>query len=436
MRLSIFGLGYVGTVSAACLAARGHDVIGVDLSEAKVRLVNSGTPTIMEGGLLEILKQAGARGKLRATTSAAEAVSASDCSLICVGTPSARNGSLDTGHLLRAVGEVGAEIAKKSERHTVVVRSTMLPGTFRKAVVPALERSSGKKFGKDFNAVVNPEFLREGTAVADFHNPEKTMVGADDPAAGAAVLALYDGLPGRHLSVSPEIAELAKYVDNVWHALKVCFANEIGNICKSLGIDSHAVMENFLSDRKLNISPAYLKPGYAFGGSCLPKDARAIAYLARTYDLELPLLQSVIPGNNRQMERALDWVLSFGKKRIAILGCAFKAGTDDLRESPYVILAERLLGKGCEIHIFDESVNLSMLVGANRDYVLSTIPHIANLMVDSAAKAAAEADIIIVSARTPAYIAAAQTLRPDQMLLDFAHIPELKALPNYEGVNW
>lgn len=436
MKLSVFGLGYVGTVSAACLAARGHDVIGADINAAKVNLIQQGEAPIVEHGLTDIVRETAARGNLRATTSAAEAVAQSDLSLICVGTPSARNGNLDSSALLRVAQEIGTALAEKSGAHTVVVRSTMLPGTFRNVVVPALEKASGLRAGKDFGVAINPEFLREGTAVADFHNPEKTVVGADDPQTGRAVMELYAGLPGKQITVSPEIAELAKYVDNTWHALKIGFANEVGNICKSLAIDSHAVMDVFLADRKLNISAAYLKPGFAFGGSCLPKDTRAIAYLARVCDLQLPLLESIIASNQRQVERALEWILSFGKRRIALLGCAFKPGTDDLRESPYIILAERLLGKGHVLKIFDASVRLSMLTGANRDYIHATIPHIANLLVGSASEAVADAEIVILAAALPEYVAAAKSLSENQILLDFAHVPELAGSAGYDGVNW
>jgi GDP-mannose 6-dehydrogenase len=436
MKLSVFGLGYIGTVSAACLAARGHDVIGVDANSTKVDLMAAGTPPIVEAGLADLVEKAASSGALRATLSAPEAIAASDISLVCVGTPSARNGSLDARALVRVAQEIGREIGTKSDPHTVVVRSTMLPGTFRNVVVPELENASGKKAGRDFHVALNPEFLREGSAVADFNRPDRTIIGADDSATANVVAKLYEGLPGSILTVPPEVAELSKYVDNLWHALKVDFANEIGNLCKSLEIDSHAVMEVFMSDRKLNISPAYLKPGFAFGGSCLPKDARAIGYLARILDLELPLLRALGPSNQQQIERALDWVLSFRKRRIALLGCAFKAGTDDMRESPYVILAERLLGKGCSLRIFDHNVRLSMLVGANLDYVRSVIPHIANLLVSSAAEAVAEAEIVLLTAKLPEYTAAAAQLRDGQILLDFAHVPELRGVANYDGVNW
>jgi GDP-mannose 6-dehydrogenase len=436
MKISVFGLGYVGTVSAACLAARGHQVVGVDVNAAKVDLVRAGAAPIVEQGIAELIRDTSARGLLRATTSADEAVAGSDISLICVGTPSARNGNLDIGALVRVTREIGAALKDKAARHIVVVRSTLLPGTFRNIIVPELESASHRKAGVNFGVAINPEFLREGSAVNDFHNPEKTVVGADDTAAAQSAMDIYDGLPGKRITASPEIAELAKYVDNVWHALKIGFANEVGNICKAQAIDSHAVMDVFLSDRKLNISPAYLKPGFAFGGSCLPKDTRAIAYLARVCDLELPLLQSILPSNHRQIERALDWVLSFGKRRVALLGCAFKAGTDDLRESPYVILAERLLGKGCAIRIFDNNVRISMLMGANRDYIHATIPHIAKLLVASGKDAVEDAELVILTAASPEYVGAAKHLRQDQILLDFAHAPELSNVANYDGVNW
>jgi len=436
MKLSVFGLGYVGTVSAACFAARGHDVTGVDTNPTKVDLIRSGIPPIVERGLSELVENATASGNLHATASAEEAISASDLSFVCVGTPSARNGNLDTSALVRVAREIGAEIGRKPEPHMVVVRSTMLPGTFRNIVIPELEKASGKKAGRDFHVALNPEFLREGSAVADFNQPDRTLIGADDAQSASIVAQLYEGLPGVVLTVPPEIAEISKYVDNLWHALKVDFANEIGTLCKSLQIDSHAVMDIFLGDRKLNISPCYLRPGFAFGGSCLPKDTRAIGYLARVCDLELPLLRAIGPSNLQQIERALDWVLSFGRRRIALLGCAFKAGTDDMRESPYIILAERLLGKGCSLRIFDHNVRLSMLMGANRDYVQSVIPHIGSLLVSSAAEAVEDAEIVLLTAKLPEYTQAAAQLRESQILLDFAHVRELRGIANYHGVNW
>jgi GDP-mannose 6-dehydrogenase len=434
LKLSVFGLGYVGTVSAACLAARGHQVTGVDINPAKVATINAGRAPIVEAGIDELVAHAVRRQALRATTDAGEAVRDSEISLVCVGTPSARNGSLDISALVRVTQEIGAAIASNGTSHTVVVRCTMLPGTFRHHVLPALERA-GATYGIDFSAAINPEYLREGTAVADFDNPEKTVIGADDAATAARVASLYEGLPGALLAVTPEVAEFSKYVDNIWHALKIGFANEIGNLCKAHTIDSDALMEVFLADRKLNISPAYLKPGFAFGGSCLPKDTRAVAYLARVCDLELPILQSILPGNQRQIERAVEWILGFEKRRIALLGCAFKAGTDDLRESPYVILAERLLGKGCDLRIFDPNVRLSMLTGANRAYVMAKLPHIANLLVSSADEAIRDSELVILSAGAPEYVEAARRVSSRQILLDFAHVPELGSLPNRQCLN-
>jgi len=436
MKLSIFGLGYVGTVSAACLAARGHSVIGVDSNLAKTELINQHRAPIIEKDVGRLVAEACEAGLLRATTDPGEAVAESDVSIVCVGTPALASGRIDTGAVEKVEREIGAAMATKSSHHTIIIRSTMLPGTFRRLVQPALESASGKKAGQDFGAGVNPEFLREGSAVADFHTPEKTLVGCDESRTAEIISMLYEGLPGEVVRTTPEMAELSKYIDNSWHALKVNFANEIGNLCKALGVDSHAAMNIFALDRTLNISAAYLRPGFAFGGSCLPKDTRALAYFARSLDLELPLLQSLMASNARQIERACDWVLSYGKRRIALLGCSFKADTDDMRESPFIILTERLLGKGCSIRIFDHNVRLSMLMGANREYVTHVIPHIASLFVDSQEEAMNEADIVLVTASSPDYVAALDSLKPEQILLDFARLPEVNSAAQYHGVNW
>ena len=436
MNLSVFGLGYVGTVSAACFAARGHNVIGVDSNPLKCGFINQRQAPIVEKDVGAIVARTAEAGLLRATTDPFEAVAESDVSFVCVGTPALSTGRLDTRALEKVSHEIGAAIGKKGSRHTVVVRSTMLPGTFRHLVAPAIQSSSGKQAGRDFAIGVNPEFLREGSAVADFEKPEKTVIGADDTSTGDLIAGLYDGLPGEFVRTNPEQAELAKYIDNSWHALKVCFANEIGNICKALHIDSHAAMAMLVLDRKLNISPAYLKPGFAFGGSCLPKDTRALAYYARSLDVELPLIQSIMTSNARQIERAADWVLSYGKRRVALLGCSFKAGTDDMRESPFIILTERLLGKGCTVRIFDENVRLSMLMGANEQYVTDVIPHIASLFVDSMEEAVKDAEIVLMTAYSPDYLNAQQLMGSEQILLDFAHVPQMRANARYDGVNW
>lgn len=436
MKLSVFGLGYVGTVSAACFAMRGHDVIGVDSNPSKTGLINQRQAPIVEKDVGGIVGRAVEAGTLRATTDAEQAVLESDISIVCVGTPALSNGRLDTRAVEKVSHEIGAAIARKSTRHTVVIRSTMLPGTFRGLVQPALAAASGKQPGEGFATAVNPEFLREGSAVADFLHPEKTVIGSDDSTTGDLVASLYDGLPGEFVRTTPELAQFSKYVDNSWHAVKVSFANEIGNLCKALGIDSHAAMRMMTMDTKLNTSAAYLKPGFAFGGSCLPKDTRALNYFARSIDLNLPLLQSVMTSNAQQIERACDWVLSYGKKRIALLGCSFKADTDDMRESPFILLTERLLGKGCTVRIYDRNVNVSMLMGANRDYVTEVIPHIANLFVDSMDDAVANADIVLMTAFSPEYLEASELMNDSQVLLDFAFVPQMRDHARYDGVNW
>lgn len=436
MNLSVFGLGYVGTVSAACFAMRGHNVIGVDSNPAKTGLINQRRAPIVEKDVSGIVARAVEAGRLRATTDAAEAVLESDVSIVCVGTPALSTGRLDTRAIQKVSEEIGGAIAKKSVPHTVLIRSTMLPGTFRDLVLPTLAKTSGKRWGEGIRAAVNPEFLREGSAVPDFLHPEKTVIGCDDKETGDLVAALYEGLPGEFVRTTPELAQFSKYVDNSWHALKVSFANEIGNLCKTLGIDSHAAMGMMVMDTRLNISPAYLKPGFAFGGSCLPKDTRALTYFARTLDLNLPLLQSIMTSNAQQIERACDWVLSYGKKRIALLGCSFKADTDDMRESPFILLTERLLGKGCAIRIYDRNVHLSMLMGANRAWVMDVIPHIASLFVETMEEAVKDADIVLMTAFSPDYLEASELIDSDQILLDFAFVPQMRAHARYDGVNW
>ena len=368
MRIAVFGMGYVGVVSAACLARDGHEVTGVDPQPAKVEIVNSGKAPIVETNVSELIAETVAAGRLRATTSAEEAVMATDLSLVCVGTPSRRNGSLDTSAVERVCEEIGAAIAAKGRPHTVVIRSTILPGTMRGIVVPALERELGDRTGALLRLANNPEFLRESTAVYDYDNPPKTVVGSDDPAVAQGVLDLYSALPGPKFATRLEVAEMVKYADNSWHATKVAFANEIGNIAQAVGVDSWEVMDIFCQDTKLNISPYYMKPGFAFGGSCLPKDVRALTFKGRDLDLDLPLLNALIPTNEAQVGRAVEMVADFGIRNVAFLGISFKSGTDDLRESPQVTLVERLIGKGFNLRIYDKNVHLARLLGANRAY--------------------------------------------------------------------
>src|SRR5690242_12329690 len=364
MKISIFGIGYVGCVSAACLARAGHEVVGVDVNPTKVEIINSGASPIVEPGINELIGEVVKEGKLRATTDVAQAVASTEISLICVGTPSKPNGSLDLGHVRRVCEQIGQALASKSARHTIVVRSTMLPGSIETVAQPALESASGKKAGQDFGLGVNPEFLREGSSLKDFYAPPFTLIGTDDEQTGKTVSSLYSGIDAPVFITSMKTAEMVKYVCNCFHALKVSFGNEIGNICKALDLDSHEVMNVFCADTKLNLSSYYLKPGFAFGGSCLPKDLRAVTYKAKELDVEVPLLSAITSTNRLQIERALDMVLRTGKKRVGVLGFSFKAGTDDLRESPMVTLTETLLGKGLELVIYDRDVSLARLFGS------------------------------------------------------------------------
>ncbi|MEI9428192.1 UDP-glucose/GDP-mannose dehydrogenase family protein [Mesorhizobium sp. Cs1299R1N3] len=437
MKVSIFGLGYVGTVCAACLAERGHDVIGCDVSEAKVDLINSGRSPIIEKDVGELVAANVASGRLKASSSTEEAVMNSDLSLLCVGTPSRPNGSLDLSAVQAVSRQIGSSLSRKADYHSVVVRSTVLPGTLSDIVIPALQATASRKLGETFGVASNPEFMREGSAVADFNNPAKTVIGVDDEITRDRLLELYAGLPGRVVVTEPRLAELVKYTDNTWHALKVAFGNEIGNICKAAGVDSHELMEVFFADTKLNISNAYLLPGFAFGGSCLPKDVRAINAYAIQNDVEAPLLKSLLPSNKQQVERALDRLLSYGKRKIGFLGFSFKAGTDDLRESPYLELIERLVGKGCDIRIFDPNVSLAKLMGANKTYLMNAIPHVTQLMVPSLDEMVMHSDVVVATSRSPEYETVVDRMNADQTLLDMARLPNTNRFAGtYDGINW
>lgn len=437
MRISIFGLGYVGAVSAGCLAEDGHEVIGVDPNLTKVNLINEGRTPIIEKDIGGIIDRAAGKGALRATDQALDAVINSDMSLICVGTPSQLNGSLDLRYVRQVCEQIGGALKNKKDFHVVVVRSTMLPGSMRSIVMPTLEQFSGKTAGKDFGLCNNPEFLREGTAVHDYHHPPKTVIGESDPRSGERLVELYKNLDAPLLRTTIDIAEMVKYTDNVWHALKVGFANEIGNVCKALNLDSHQVMNIFCQDRKLNLSAYYLKPGFAFGGSCLPKDVRALTYKARTLDLDLPILNAILPSNERQIERALRMVVEKGNKKVGILGLSFKAGTDDLRESPTVELVERLIGKGFDMRIYDRNVNIAGLVGANRDYIMNQIPHISTLMVDHLDSVLDHADTIVVANGDDEFRSVGPRLGDQQVLVDLVRIGDsVSRKGKYDGICW
>ncbi|QSX76042.1 UDP-glucose/GDP-mannose dehydrogenase family protein [Lysobacter arenosi] len=436
MKISIFGMGYVGAVSAGCLARDGHEVVGVDPNPTKVDLINQGKTPIIEAEIGEMIASAVQGGTLSATTSVQEAVSGSEVSLICVGTPSQLNGNLDLSFVRRVCEEIGAALKEKDGFHVVVARSTMLPGSMRNIVIPALEQASGKVAGVDFGVCNNPEFLREGTAVYDYYNPPKTVIGETDERAGDVLVQLYANMDAPLVRTSVETAEMVKYTDNNWHALKVAFANEIGNLCKALGLDGHKVMEIFCQDTKLNLSSYYMRPGFAFGGSCLPKDVRALIYKARSMDVETPVLNAILPSNERQVQRAIDMVTSKGGRKVGVLGFAFKAGTDDLRESPMVELIERLIGKGYDLRVYDRNVSLAALTGANRDYILNHIPHISQLMVDSVDQVLAFAETIVVGNGAAEFRDVVTQARPDQQVVDLVRVSTATSGNGYDGICW
>jgi GDP-mannose 6-dehydrogenase len=437
MRISVFGLGYVGVVSAACLARDGHTVIGVDPNTTKVDLINSGHTPVIESEVEELIGEAVGARRLSAGTDSRAAVLQSDVSLVCVGTPSQANGSLDLRYVGTVCREIGQAIREKDSYHVVVMRSTMLPGSMLDIVVPTLEEASGKTAGQEFGVAINPEFLREGSAVFDYRNPPKTVIGCSDERSGEMVADLYRHLPCPLVVTDLKTAEMVKYVDNVWHALKVGFANEIGNVAKALGVDGHRVMDIFCMDDKLNLSPYYLKPGFAFGGSCLPKDLRAFTYKARTLDVNLPILEAILPSNELQVRRGFDMVAANGGRKVGVLGFSFKAGTDDLRESPMVELIERLIGKGYELRVFDRNVNLARLVGANREFILNRIPHIAALMVDDIGTAIEDADVVVIGNGDPEFGKIAERLKANQHVVDLVRTDLAgNADRSYDGICW
>jgi GDP-mannose 6-dehydrogenase len=426
----------VGCVAAACLADAGHDVVGVDVNPNKVEIINSGTSPIIEDGISELIAKVVGSGRLSATTDSARAIRDSDISLVCVGTPSNQNGSLHLRHVEQVCSEIGAAMKSKNQRHIVVIRSTMLPGTVENTVVPVLEETSGKKAVKDFGICINPEFLREGSSLKDYHAPPFTLIGADDEQTTSTVQSLYADIKAPVFVTSLKTAEMVKYVCNCFHALKVTFANEVGNICKALQIDSHEVMQVFCQDTKLNLSPYYLKPGFAFGGSCLPKDLRAINYKAKELDVEVPVLSAILPSNRLQIERAIEMVVRSGKKRVGVLGFSFKAGTDDLRESPIVTLIETLIGKGFELAIYDRHVSVAKLVGANKEYIEREIPHISKLMRGDIDGVLNDSDIVIIGNQGEEFRDVADRLRDGQQLIDLVRLYDRASKDNYQGICW
>jgi GDP-mannose 6-dehydrogenase len=433
MRISVFGLGYVGAVSAACLAADGHTVIGVDTNPVKVDLLNQARAPVVEAGLGELIEDGVRSGCLAATTDCDAAVAGTDVGLVCVGTPSRGNGSLDLTNVRRVAGDIGQAIRRRRTSITVVLRSTVLPGTTRDVLLPELERTAGRPVA----VAVYPEFLREGIAIRDYREPPKVVIGAIDEAVRDLVtpLAARPGAP--LIQTDLELAEMAKYVDNSWHALKISFANEIGSLAKAQGLDGHRVMDILCTDTKLNLSPVYLRPGFAFGGSCLPKDVRALRYQGRGLDLDLPLLNAILPSNAQQLDRAFQLVTDAGARQVGVLGLAFKAGTDDLRESPVVEVVERLIGKGYELSIYDANVNLAKLVGANKSYILDQIPHISDLMVSTIDEVLDHARTVVIGNDDPAFRAVAERPRPGQRIVDLVRIADRRSDGNgYDGICW
>jgi GDP-mannose 6-dehydrogenase len=439
LSISVFGLGYVGSVSAACFASMGHRVIGIDVNPAKVEMMESGRSPIIEARMNELIAEGNRACRLHATTDSRAAVLESDVSFVCVGTPSLRNGKLDLSHIENVVREIGAALKEKKSAHTFVLRSTVLPGTTESIVLPILEQASGRRPGIDFRVIYNPEFMREGSAVADFLQPPYTILGAQDPSHLAPLRELYKQTPGKVFETSIAVAEMVKYLSNAFHAVKVTFANEVGTLCKHLNVDAQAVTEIFTSDTRLNISRAYLSPGFAFGGSCLPKDVRALTYKAKELDLKLPMLESLLPSNSEHVERAVEAVMRTNKRKIAQLGLSFKAGTDDLRESPQVQLVKRLLGEGCEVRVWDQDVSLGRLAGSNRQYIEEVIPHIGSLLSSDLEQVVRHAEIVIIGNNSVDKNELANCLRADQLIIDLVNLEKSRrpaSMAGYEGICW
>jgi len=438
MKLSIFGLGYVGTVTSACFARNGHEVIGVDVNPQKVALLNDGKSPIVEDEIGDMVLENVRAGRLRATDDVHDAIMHTDLSLICVGTPSNNNGSLSLHSVIGVCRMIARVLRHKKEYHLLVIRSTVLPGTVSRVILPLLEQESGKKLCNGFGLCFNPEFLREGSSVKDFYAPPYTLIGARDRATGEKAQELYKDIDAPFYVASIEVAETIKYASNAFHALKISFANEMGAYCKTLGIDSHQVMDIFTKDTKLNVSKAYLRPGFAFGGSCLPKDLRAMLYEAKIHDVQLPVLQAILTSNDLHVQRAVEIITSQRKKKVGLLGLSFKAGTDDLRESPLVRLTETLLGKGYELKIYDRDVSLARLTGANKEYIEKEIPHLSSLLGKSFEEVLNFSEVLIIGNNSPEFAKVLDLRRPDQLVIDLVRIlsDDGASQPNYLGICW
>ena len=435
MKISIFGLGYVGCVSLGCLAKKDHEVIGVDVNEFKVSQINSGKPTIMEKDVDALIEEGFKRGNIRATTNAEEAVFNTDISIICVGTPSSSRGHLNLSYVYNTAEQIGKALQLKDSFHTIVIRSTVLPGT-NKRFGEIVQEYCGKNRGDAFSVVSNPEFLREGSAVSDYFHPSVTVIGGDHGEAVKNIISLYEYLDAPIEVTDIEVAEIIKYVNNSYHALKITFANEVGNICKAMSIDAHKVMELFCKDTRLNISPAYFKPGYAYGGSCLPKDLMGLVTLGHDNYLRTPVLSGIEISNSVQKEMVFDMIQNTGKRNVCLIGLTFKAGTDDLRYSPSVELAEKLIGKGYKVVIYDENIRLSKLVGANKAFINERLPHLSELIINDLDKGIEESDVVIISHKDFDPEPYMLLLEEKHTIIDLMRNRKMEVLPNYEGICW
>ncbi|MCU7375673.1 nucleotide sugar dehydrogenase [Paucibacter sp. O1-1] len=438
MKISIFGLGYVGAVSLACLSRDGHEVIGVDIEQAKLELIRAGKTPVVEEGMVELMANVASSGKVSVTVDAKQAVLASEISLICVGTPSAPNGSQDQGAVLRLAEQIGQALAEKSEPHVVVFRSTLVPGTVEDVLRPIIERVSGKRDGVDFHLCFQPEFLREGSSIRDYDKPPFTIIGANHDYPVERLQALFGHLPCKFIKTSVRSAEMMKYSCNNFHALKITFANETARLCDALGVDPFEVMDLVCQDTQLNISRAYLRPGFAFGGSCLPKDLRATTYLAKTHDLELPMLAGILPSNRQHLDQALNKLLAQGKRKVGFIGLSFKTGTDDLRESPLVTLAEQLIGKGMQLSVYDPEVHLASLLGANRSFVQKHLPHIGEMLKADLAEVVQDSELLVMGLSGAEIASAvAELAGPQHYVLDLVRVPNPGAFKaRLEGLSW